>query len=85
VSLSQYILYFAVPALLVAGCMLAFVDDGTFTGSVLGVDHLMLVVGAAFTVTVTPFLLFTSYILRVMTAAKRTLAIGPFILRNSQR
>jgi hypothetical protein len=85
IDLSQVILYLAVPALLVSGCMLAFVDDGTFTGTILGIDHLLLVVGAAFTLTLTPFMLFTSYILRIATAAKRTLAIGPFILRESQR
>ena len=43
------------------------------------------VTGAAFTFTLAPFLLFISYILRVLTVAKRTLAIGPLILRSSQR
>ena len=43
------------------------------------------VTGAAFTFTLAPFLLFMSYILRVLTVAKRTLAIGPLILRSSQR
>ena len=85
IDLSQVILYMAIPALLIAGCMLVFVDDGTFTGTILGMEHLLLVVGAAFTVTLAPFMLFTSYILRIATAAKRTLAIGPFILRESQR
>jgi hypothetical protein len=43
------------------------------------------VVSAAFTVTLIPFLLFTAYILRIAPVAKRTLAIGPLILRESQR
>lgn len=43
-----------------------------------------LVVGAAFAVTLLPFLLFVSYVLRVLTLAKRTLAIGPLVLRDSK-
>ena len=43
------------------------------------------VTGAAFTFTLAPFLLFVSYILRILTVAKRTLAMGPLILRSSQR
>jgi hypothetical protein len=86
VDLSQYILYVAVPALAVAGGMLGFVGSETFGGAVfLGVPVLTWVVGVAFTVTLLPFLLFTSYILRIATVAKRTLAIGPLILRESQR
>jgi len=49
-----------------------------------GVDHVTLVVGAAFAVTLLPFLLFVSYVLRVLTLAKRTLAIGPLVLRDSK-
>ncbi|MFB6163552.1 MAG: hypothetical protein ABEJ31_00155 [Haloarculaceae archaeon] len=82
VDLSQYILYLAVPALIIAGCMLAFVSQSTVPGSTLGVDNLTWVVAAAFTMTVLPFLLFTSYVLRIATAAKRTLAMGPLILRD---
>ncbi|WP_123623518.1 hypothetical protein [Halorubrum sp. CSM-61] len=82
IDLSRQILYAAVPALVVAGLMLAVVDAGTFPGSTLGIDHLTLVVGGAFAVTLLPFLLFVSYVLRVLTLAKRTLAIGPMVLRE---
>ncbi|WP_227380796.1 hypothetical protein [Haladaptatus halobius] len=85
IDLSQLILYAAIPALFVAGAMLAFVGSGTFTGITLGVSDLLWVVAGAFTVTLIPFLLLVSYILRIATVAKRTLAIGPLILRNSQR
>lgn len=85
INLSQLILYVSVPALVVAGGMLAFVGEGSFTGATLGVPDILLVVAGAFTVTVLPFLLLVSYILRVATIAKRTLAIGPLILRESQR
>ncbi|NHN60260.1 MULTISPECIES: hypothetical protein [Halorussus] len=85
VSLSQMILYAAIPALVVAGVMLTVGEPGAFPGTTLAVPNVTWVVGAAFTVTLVPFLLFTSYVLRIVTVAKRTLAIGPLILRDSQR
>jgi hypothetical protein len=85
VDLSQLILYAAVPALIVAGSMLAFAGSTTFSGATFGVANVLWVTGVAFTVTLVPFLLFTSYVLRIATIAKRTLAIGPLILRDSQR
>jgi hypothetical protein len=86
VELSQYILYAAVPALIVAGGMLTFVGAETFgPATFLNVPVVTWVVAVAFTVTLVPFLLFTSYILRIATVAKRTLAIGPLILRESRR
>ena len=83
IDLSRYILYAAVPALLVAGSMLAFVGAETFPNATLGVPNVTWVVGAAFTVTLVPFLLFLTYILRIVVVAKHTLAIGPFVLRQS--
>ncbi|RBI58353.1 hypothetical protein DMJ13_27080 [halophilic archaeon] len=86
VDLSQYILYAAVPALVIAGGMLAFVGAETFgSATFLNIPVVTWVVGMAFTISLIPFLLFTSYILRIATIAKRTLAIGPLILRDSQR
>ncbi|WP_049972654.1 hypothetical protein [Haladaptatus cibarius] len=85
VSLSQMILYAAIPALVVAGVMLMTVEGSTLPGTTFGIAHMTVVIGAAFTVTLLPFLLFTSYVLRIVTIAKRTLAIEPLILRDSQR
>ncbi|WP_132059162.1 hypothetical protein [Halorussus amylolyticus] len=85
VSLSQLILYAAVPALTVAGIMLAFVGGESFPGATLGLANVLWVVAGAFTVTLIPFLLFTAYVLRIATVAKRTLAMEPLILRDSQR
>ncbi|WP_066415681.1 hypothetical protein [Halorubrum aethiopicum] len=82
IELSQLILYAAVPALVVAGVTLAVVDAAAVSGSTLGIAHLALVVGAAFAVTVLPFMLFVSYVLRILTVAKRTLAIEPLVLRE---
>ena len=85
VSLSQMILYAAIPALVIAGIMLTVVDAGTFPGQTLGVLNMTWVIGLAFTITLVPFLLFAAYVLRIVTVAKRTLAIEPLILRDSQR
>ncbi|WP_114576826.1 hypothetical protein [Saliphagus sp. LR7] len=85
IDLSRLILYLAIPAIVVSGMMVVFVDTATAPGSTLGVENLLWLVGAAFTFTLSPFLLLTAYITRIATAAKRTLAIGPLILRDSQR
>ncbi|WP_254534773.1 hypothetical protein [Halomarina litorea] len=84
-SLSQLIIYAALPALVVSGIMMSFVDGTTFTGSTLGISDILWVTAGALTLTLVPFLLFVSYISRIATVAKRTLAIGPLILRDSQR
>ena len=85
VTLSQLIIYAAIPALAVAGIMLTVAEPGTFPGSTFGIANITYLVGAAFTVTLVPFLLFASYVSRIVTVAKRTLAIEPLILRESQR
>ncbi|WP_240479612.1 hypothetical protein [Haloprofundus marisrubri] len=80
VKLSRAILYASIPALIVAGGMVVFVDQGTFTGAILGFDTMLWVVSAAFALSVTPFLVFTAYVLRLATIAKQTLTVGPLIL-----
>jgi hypothetical protein len=62
--------------------MVAVVDAGTVSGTVLGVEAIVVLVGAAFAVTLVPFLLFVVYVLRILTVAKRTLAIEPLVLRE---
>jgi len=81
INLSRVVLYAAIPALAVSGSMVFYVDPSTMTGTLLGVDVLIWVASAAITVTLVPFALLLSYILRIATVAKRTLAIGPFVLR----
>ena len=85
IDLSQLILYVSVPALIVAAVMLSFVNGSSFPGTTFILPNVLLIVGGAFTVTTLPFLLLVSYISRIVTVAKRTLAIGPLILRDSQR
>ena len=85
INLSQLILYVSVPALLVAGSMLAFVSGISFPNTTVGISNSIVIIGAALTITLLPFLLLVSYVLRVATVAKRTLAMGPLILRESER
>ncbi|MDQ2050409.1 hypothetical protein RBH26_07905 [Natronolimnohabitans sp. A-GB9] len=85
IDLMRLILYAGIPALLVSGMMLTFVDQATIPGSTFGIDNLLWLIGLSFSITLMPFLLLTTYITRVATVAKRTLAIGPQILRESQR
>ena len=80
VKLSRAILYAAIPALIVAGGMVIFVDPSTFPGTILGFETMLLVVSLAFTIAITPFLVFMSYVLRIATLAKQTLTVGPLIL-----
>lgn len=83
-NLTREILYATIPALVVALASVLYLDaTGTVTGTTLGVDNLVWVVSAAVTVSVTPFVLLLTYVLRVATIAKRTLAIGPFALRTT--
>ncbi|WP_226007365.1 hypothetical protein [Natrinema salinisoli] len=80
VKLSRAILYAAVIALTVAGGMVVFVDPTSFPGTFLGIESILWVVSAAFAISALPFLLFTSYILRLATLAKQTLSMGPLML-----
>lgn len=84
INLSKLILYAAIPALAVAGIMLTMLDVATVPGALAGVEYITILVGAAFAVTLFPFMVFVSYMLRILTVAKRTLAIEPLILRHSQ-
>ena len=85
IDLSRALLYISVPALVVMGGMIMYVDATALPGTTLGVDNLVWVTSAGFVVGIAPFVVFTVYILRVASVAKRTLAMGPFILRESER
>ena len=86
IDLSRAVLYAAVPALVVAIAAILYADNpGSVTGTTLGVDHLVWLVAGATTVALAPFALLGAYVLRIATVAKRTLAIGPFVLRETDR
>lgn len=83
-ALTQNLVYLSIPALFIAGTMVGVVKPTTFPGTMLGISNILWTFGIAFTVTLTPFFLSLVYLLRIATVAKRTLAIGPLLLRGSQ-
>ncbi|MFB6151415.1 MAG: hypothetical protein ABEJ40_06385 [Haloarculaceae archaeon] len=86
IDLSRAMLYSAVPALVVSvGGILALDNPGSVPGSTAGVANLGWVTLAATLVALAPFAVLLSYVLRIATVAKRTLAIGPFVLRETDR
>jgi hypothetical protein len=78
-------MYVAIPALTTAIAVLLYVDEGVFPGQTFAIDNITWVVSATATVTIFPFFVFISYLLRIATISKRTGATGPFILRDSER
>jgi len=86
INLSRAIAYAAVPALVVSIAMIIYGDNpAVVQGAFLGIDTLVWLVSAATTVALVPFVLLLAYILRIVTVAKRTLAIGPLVLRDTVR
>jgi len=83
VNLSRAMLYAGIPALMVVSSMVLYYDARTAPGATLGISNDVLVVSLAVAVATAPFLLLLSFILRIATVAKRTLAIGPFVLRST--
>jgi hypothetical protein len=82
INLSRHILIAALPALLVSAGMVLYFDPAAH-GDVLGAEMLVPVVSAATAVTLLPFLILLTYVLRIATVTKHTLSIGPFILRET--
>ncbi|WP_267644065.1 hypothetical protein [Haloarchaeobius amylolyticus] len=85
IDLSRTMLYASVPALLTAIAGIVYLDPALFTGTVFGARPLVVVVSAGVAVSLLPFAFLLSYILRIVTVTKRTLSIGPFILRETDR
>lgn len=85
VNLSRAMLLSSVPALIVAIGMLLFVDTAGLTATIFGIDTIVWLVAAGVIAVLTPFFILMAYILRIATVAKRTLAIGPFVLRDTDR
>ncbi len=85
INLSRALLYISVPALTTMAIMIMYIDATALPGTTLGIDNLVWLTSAGFVVGISPFVIFIAYILRIATIAKRTLAMGPFILRESER
>jgi len=84
-DLSRIMLWTSLPSLLVSTWALMFFDPDALLGNVFGVPYSLLQVAAALSLSVLPFAVLLSYILRIVTVTKRTLSIGPFILRETDR
>ncbi|MFB9809464.1 hypothetical protein ACFFQF_32310 [Haladaptatus pallidirubidus] len=85
IDLSRAILYAAIPSLTTTFLMILFYNPREIPGEILGVPNTLWLVSLAVAITILPFLILLSYILRIATVAKRTLAIGPFVLRTTDR
>jgi hypothetical protein len=85
VDLSRGMLYLSVPALAITSALAMYLAPTSFPGAFLGIDNLVWIASAGMAAGSVPFLFLTSYILRFVTVTKRTLATGPFILRDSER
>ncbi|GAB7094762.1 hypothetical protein JCM30237_19150 [Halolamina litorea] len=85
IDLSRTILWVSLPSLLVSTWALIFFDASVVPGFVLGVPTVLLQVAAIVAAALLPFAVLLSYILRIVTVTKRTLSIGPFILRETDR
>jgi hypothetical protein len=83
VDLSRVILVASIPALVVSAFMVLYYEVGTLPALVPGVPTPVLVVSVAIGFAVLPFAVLLSYVLRIATVAKRTLSIGPFVLRTT--
>jgi len=85
IDLSRAMLYASIPALLTAVSGVLYLDPTVLSGTLLGVRTGVLVVSGAVAVSLLPFALLLAYVLRIVTVTKRTLSIGPFILRETDR
>jgi hypothetical protein len=85
IDLSRTMLYASIPALLTAIAGIVYLEPALFPETVFGVRPLVVVVSAGVAVSLLPFAFLLSYILRIVTVTKRTLSIGPFILRETDR
>lgn len=85
INISRAMLYGAMPALAIAAYMLLLFKPTEISGRLFGVSTSFLFVAFAYTLTLIPFAVLLAYLLRVLTVVKRTLAIGPFILRETKR
>lgn len=79
-TLSSDLLYVSLPAIVVVSYAILAVDLQFIDGATLGISHVLLFAGAAYTVALGPFAVLTAYVLRVAAVAKKTLSAGPFIL-----
>jgi len=84
-DLSRTILWVSIPSLLASTWALLSFGVDAFPGELFGVPYPLLQVAAVVAVALLPFAVLLAYILRILTVTQRTLAIGPFILRETDQ
>ncbi|WP_254535424.1 hypothetical protein [Halomarina litorea] len=85
IDLSRGIIFTAIPALVISIATLVYYDASVLGGNFFGVNLLGVLVAVTSAIAVMPFVVLLSYVLRIATVTKRTLSIGPFILRDTDR
>lgn len=84
-NIARGVLYASIPSLAIAAYMIFAFNPYQVSGFTLSLHNRYLLVGVVYTVSLLPFTVVLAYILRIVTVTQRTLAIGPFILRETQR
>lgn len=81
--LSRTLLLVSLPAILVTATTILAINANLLPQVwIFGLSPLLTFVAAAFTAALAPFIILTSYMLRVATVSLRTTATGPFVLRS---
>jgi hypothetical protein len=83
-NIARGVLYASIPSLALAAYMILAFDASLVTGSTLTIPNRYLAVGIVYAFALLPFTVVLAYILRIVTVTKRTLALGPFILRETK-
>lgn len=78
--LSRDLLYSGLPAILVISYVLLAINEKSFAGSTLGVNHLVFVFSGVYTLSLAPFLVLTSYAIRAAVIAHKTVTTSAFSL-----
>lgn len=84
INLSRRVVVASIPALLVSSSMVIFFNDATYSVVIFHIETLVIVLAAAVTISLVPFFILLSYVMRIATVTKHTLSIGPFILRETE-
>lgn len=85
IDVSRTVLYSSIPPLAIVSYMNLAFDPSAVPGQWLGLSGAFIFTSLAFGVALSPFAVLLAYLLRVLTVVRRTLAVGPFILRDTEQ
>lgn len=84
-TFSVHLLYVALPVIVFTSYVLLAVDAHLFPPLLIpGFPRLLVAIGVAYAVVLTPFTLLTAYVIRVASVSRRSLATGPFLLEGGE-